>query len=122
MAIVHARGPEYLPALFRVPVFDTLLPEPIESGSIMTRHSSIGLGAASLFVLLLTASAAGAIWESDIEGARSTRQVVAISCDVSDGAVVTEVCSNVLMRWRLCERGFLAERLSTAGLYGCFSN
>lgn len=120
--IALARAPEYLPSLSRLPLFATFHLDPIGSESVMARPSSICLSAAFLCVLLFSASAAFAKLESDIEGALSTRHVVAISCDVSDSAVVTDVCANVLMRWRLCERGFISERLSTAGLYECFNN
>jgi len=88
----------------------------------MARLSTIRLTAASLCVALFAASPAVAKWEADSQEAGIAGQAVTVACDVSDDAIVTEVCTDVLMRWRLCERGFVAERLSTAGLYACFIN
>jgi len=87
----------------------------------MAIHSSIGLGGAALCALLLSASAAVAERESGVaEQTKPAQQITALACDVSDDAAVTEGCAGVLMRWRLCERGFDAARLSRAGLYKCF--
>ena len=85
----------------------------------MAGHPFVWLPGAALCLLLSTPGAALAARELDIDTTEASRQLVAITCDVSDDAVVTDVCANVLLRWRLCERGFSAERLSRAALYAC---
>jgi len=87
----------------------------------MTTHHSIGLVASTLGALLISATAAVAELESE-NGRVAGPRVASIACDVSDEAVVTEVCVDALMRWRLCERGFQSAGLSRAGLFQCFAD
>jgi hypothetical protein len=86
----------------------------------MTTNNLAGLSGAIFLFLLLAANSARAELESAGQAVGMGERVTDAACAASGDAARSPICQDGRLAWRLCEKGFRAERLPNAGVYACF--